>query len=107
MLTKAELDRRVAMETGCDIKGTTQTTTWFLQKIVDAIASGEILRLRGFGQFKLTYSNGKMPPHPRFGERTLQEGQCVRYRVHFAKSETLTRAIKEVHHGKVRRKVRK
>jgi len=113
MTTKAELDRQVAMETGDDIPTTTATTTLFLQKIVAAIASGEELRLRGFGRFRLTRTGGvtpmqykwkKGPPHNTPGNRNNDDDrQCLRFRVHFSKSETLTRAIREKQHGKKQR----
>lgn len=104
MITKTELVRRTSMDTGYGYNVTSAVTAMFLRKVVEAIASGEELRLKGFGRFKLTYSGGKLPPHPHFGSGNKKpSGQCVRFRVHFAKSDSLTRAIKEKHRGKVRR----
>lgn len=105
MITKTELVRRTSMETGYGYNVTSAITAMFLQKVVEAIANGEELRLKGFGRFKVTHSGGKPPPHPRFGGgNNKQEEHCVRFRVHFSKSDTLTRAIKEKYRGKIRSK---
>jgi len=106
-MNKFELDRRVAFEMDMEIQEVARITGLFLGIVADDIAKGHEVKLRGFGKFKLAKQGGAPPPHKRFGGgNNNDDRQQQRFRVHFSKSVTLTRAIKtrqEKSHGKVRR----
>jgi hypothetical protein len=105
---KADLDREVAVAVGDDLGNVSMTTSAFLQQLMEALARGDEVLLQGFGKFRLARQGGAPPPHKRFGGgHNDPEGQNERFRVHFSKSMTFARAVKEAQkenaHGKARR----
>lgn len=107
-MNKPELDRKVAFEMDMEIWEVSRITELFLAHAADGIATGHEVKLRCFGKFKLAKQGGAPPPHKRFGGGdNNDDGQHQRFRVHFSKSVTLNRAIKnrqEKPHGQVRRR---
>lgn len=94
-MNKFELDRKVAFEMDMEIREVARITGLFLEAASDGIAKGQEVKLRCFGKFKLAKQGGAPPPHQRFGGgNNNYNGQQQRLRVHFSKSVTLNRAIK-------------
>jgi len=105
---KSLLDNLVARETGEHLRDVSYITQVFLDELAKAIASGEPVRLRGFGTFTLTKMRGAPPPHKRFGDVPAKSpDSLIRFRVQFSKSAGLKREVwrtyKEKRNGKVRR----
>ena len=107
MITKSELDLAVALELGEDTRNISLATELFLHKLMEHIATGEDVHLRGFGKFKLRKQGGAPPPHARFGNGETNSGDDQRYRVHFSKSVTFAREVRRHNtgepHGKSQR----
>lgn len=102
-MKKSDLDRAVAIELDEPTAYVSLVTEMFLTKLLQAIASGEEVKLKGFGKFRLANQGGG--PIPRFG--TAKETQPAhlrrRFRVHFSKSENFRKEVQknqEKVHGK-------
>ena len=106
-MKKSELDRSVAIELAEPTINVSLVTEMFLTKLMEAIASGETVHLRGFGKFRLANQGGG--PIPRFGEEKEPRPAHTRrrFRVHFSKSENFRKEVQkrqEKAHGKARRR---
>lgn len=107
-VSKADIDREVAIELPLTVKRVSLVTSLFLEKLMLAIACGERVRLVNFGKFKLTRQGGSTPCHPLFGgSEPVADCPELRFRVYFAKAAAFTEAVRqhqENNHGKVRRR---
>lgn len=107
-MNKFDLDRRVALMVDMEIQEVADITAMFLEFASEGISAGQEVKMRCFGKFKLAKQGGAPPPHKRFGGGDNSgDRHGFRFRVHFSKSTTLTKAIKaqqEKVHGQVRRR---
>lgn len=106
LVDKPELDRRTAADIGMAVDQVSFVTTTFIENLMDAMAEHGVVRIYGFGRFKLTWQGGSPPPTKRFGKQQSKEGQLRTMRVYFTKARGFTKAIKErqVPHGQTRRR---
>ena len=58
-MTKAELSREIAIQTGLSIKEVTDVIETFFSTIKTQIAKGDSVTIRGFGTFKMKHRNEK------------------------------------------------
>lgn len=91
-MTKAELVRTVAAETGLTLKDTNVVLDVLEQTITDALAKGEKVQLIGFGSFEVRHRAERKGRNPQTGEEiTIPAGTVPAFRA----GKALKEAVKD------------
>jgi DNA-binding protein HU-beta len=73
-VTKAELIDRIATGTGLTRIETEAVVHGFITTVMEALAEGDSVELRGFGSFRVQYRAARTAHNPRTKERVEIEG---------------------------------
>lgn len=65
---KQEIINYVSKATGIDKVETATVIEAFLRTVIDTLASGKDIEIRGFGSFRVKKKNGRMARNPKTGE---------------------------------------
>ena len=76
-MTKAQIVDRIAGATGLTRIETDAVVDGFLLTVVDAVAAGHAVELRGFGTFRSRVRAPRAGRNPRTGEPSLSPGGTV------------------------------
>lgn len=76
-MTKAEIIKKVASETGMLRKDTSMVVDTFIDCIVDALEEGDNVELRGFGTFSMQPRKPRIGRNPKTGEQISIPGRTV------------------------------
>jgi DNA-binding protein HU-beta len=68
-MTKADIIDRIANGTGLTKIDTEAVVDGFFKTIIDALASGNGIEIRGFGSFRVKKKNPRNARNPRTGEK--------------------------------------
>ncbi|OGU69726.1 MAG: integration host factor subunit beta [Stygiobacter sp. RIFOXYC12_FULL_38_8] len=70
-MTKADIIDRIANGTGLTKIDTEAVVDGFFKTIIDALASGNGIEIRGFGSFRVKKKNPRNARNPRTGEKVF------------------------------------
>jgi integration host factor subunit beta len=77
-MTKSELIERIAsVQTQLSAKDVELAVKMILDHMVDALADGERIEIRGFGSFSLHYREARLGRNPKTGEKVNLAGKFV------------------------------
>lgn len=77
-MTKSELIERIAMsQTQLSAKDVELAVKCVIDQMVDGLAVGERIEIRGFGSFSLHYRAPRVGRNPKTGEKVTLEGKYV------------------------------
>jgi nucleoid DNA-binding protein len=76
-MTKADLVKRVAEDTGYIRKDVALMIDAFLQAVKDTLAEGHHIEIRGFGTFKLKTRKARMGRNPKTNVKVPVEARTV------------------------------
>ena len=74
-LTKVQLVRLIASDTGFTQKKSSEILKVLLHNLTQAIAKGYSVKIRGFGKFYLRYQKSRKIRHPSTGKNFLVEAK--------------------------------
>lgn len=94
-VTKADIVDKIAGETGLTKLETKAVVDGFLLSIIDALADGKRIELRGFGVFSVKSRKPRMARNPRTGDPVPLEER-------FIPSFKVSSEFQEKVHGKLR-----
>jgi len=94
-VTKADIVDKIASETGLTKLETKAVVDGFLLSIIDALASGNRIELRGFGVFSVKSRKPRMARNPRTGDPVPLEER-------FIPAFKVSSEFQEKVHGKIR-----
>jgi integration host factor subunit beta len=78
-MTKADLIEEVAAITDLNKKASEVVVNTFFQSIVESLAGGDKVELRGFGTFKLRQRRARQGRNPKTGEIVQVPAKVVPY----------------------------
>jgi integration host factor subunit beta len=76
-MTKAELVDQIAMRTGLSKRQSEEALGLFLQRIVEALQTGDKVELRGFGSFRCRFRQPRRGRNPKTAEAVAVPGKRV------------------------------
>ena len=76
-LTKTQLAKLIAADTGLSQKKSAKILNVLIDILKNALASGDSVRIRGFGKFYLKYQKKRIIKHPRTGESLIIEQKNI------------------------------
>ncbi len=75
-MTKSELIEKIAeVQTQLSAKDVELAVKMMLDHMVDVLAAGERIEIRGFGSFSLHYRAARLGRNPKTGERVELDGK--------------------------------
>ncbi|MBU2590858.1 MAG: HU family DNA-binding protein [Nitrospinota bacterium] len=76
-MTKVELAEKLSRKLNLTVKETTEIINIFFGEIVDALASGDKVELRGFGSFRIRHRAAREGRNPKSGEQVIVPAKVV------------------------------
>lgn len=76
-MTKIELAEKLSRKLNLTVKETTEIINIFFGEIVDALASGDKVELRGFGSFRIRHRAAREGRNPKSGEQVIVPAKVV------------------------------
>ena len=70
-LIKAQLVRSIATDTGFSQKKSFEILKVLLDSLIETLAKGDSVRIRGFGKFYLRYQKERKLRHPSTGQNII------------------------------------
>ncbi len=103
-LTKAEMAEHLSAQTGLNRRDAKVLVEVFFEEINKALASGETVKLSGFGNFEIRQKNQRPGRNPKTGEEipilarrvvTFRAGQKFRSKIETLQTATVVKAKKK------------
>lgn len=89
-MSKADLIRNVASETGITLASATKAVEVFTSSIVEALKAGESVNLQGFGTFKAVNKEERVGRNPQTGDPlTIPAKTVAKFKASPALNDTL------------------
>ncbi len=76
-MTKIELAEKLSRKLNLTVKETTEIINIFFGEIVDALAGGDKVELRGFGSFRIRHRAAREGRNPKSGEQVIVPAKVV------------------------------
>lgn len=92
MIGKTELAQRLAQRTGLATSRAAEVLNAVFDTVTEALASGEEVRITGFGTFRVAQTRERRGRHPRTGEPMVIPG---RKRPAFSAGSALVEAVQK------------
>jgi len=78
-VTKADIVEKIALGTGLTRIDVQEVVKGFLKTVMDSLAEGKSIEIRGFGSFKIRRRKGRMARNPKTGQAYPVKEQFVPY----------------------------